>query len=145
MKYEYECAVHGRFRSDEKADKLPCPDNSMWSLRCNRPSRRVWGFAFKPVVHSHFNTSVGAPISSDTQFKSALARASEEASTPHTLIDDNGDPHLITKAEHNFVPVDWRDKEALGVTNLGLDSTYDRMKAQGRDSDAAKLKKLMDD
>lgn len=114
-------------------------------MRCNRPARRVWGFAFKPIVHSHYNTATGSVISSDSQLQSELSRASEAASTPHTLIDDRGDPHLITKPEHNFVPVDWRDKEALGVTNLGLDSTYDRMKAQGRDGDAAKLKKLMDD
>lgn len=145
MKYEYACALHGTFRSDTRADSIKCPFKIEFDMPCSRPARRVWGFALKPIVHSHFNTAVGLPVSSEAQLRSALARASEEASTPHEIIDDVGERHLITKPQHNFVPVDWRDKEALGVTNLGLDSTYDRMKAQGRHDDAAKLKKLMDD
>lgn len=145
MKYEYECPFHGPFRSDTRGDSHPCIYRIEFDRLCARPSRRVWGFGFKPIIHSYYNPAVGREISSNAQFRSELARASEAASTPHVEIDDYGNSHVITKAPHNFVPVDWRDKAALGVTNEGLDSTYDRMKQQGRDADAAKLKRLMDE
>lgn len=143
--YEYTCAIHGSFRSDTRADSIKCSYEDAMGYPCNRPARRVWGFAFKPIMHGHYNNAVGGYVSSEAQFRSELARASEAASTPHTIIDDVGEKHEIAKPQHNFVPVDWRDKEALGVTNQGLDATYDRMIQQGRDSDARKLKKLMDE
>lgn len=43
----------------------------------------------------------------------------------------------------NYQPVDLRDKEALGVTELGLDATYDALKRQGNDPAADRLRRLL--
>jgi hypothetical protein len=38
-----------------------------------------------------------------------------------------------------------RDKEALGVTSEGLDSTYDALRKAGKDAEAKRLKSLIDE
>lgn len=50
-----------------------------------------------------------------------------------------------TGIPHNYSPVDLRDKEALGVTSEGLDSTYDRLRRIGNHPAADKLAKVMND
>lgn len=65
------------------------------------------------VRETHYNTAVGSVVSNDAEFKSELSRWSDERS------EYNGFPV-------NFQPIDHREaKEHLGVTDEGMDSTYD--------------------
>lgn len=80
---------------------------------------RVYDFSFfRRSMPEHYNLSAGKFVRNEQHFKDELRRQSDEASERVGL-------------EHNFVPVDPRDKEALGVTDEGLDSTYDRRKKAG--------------
>lgn len=125
MKYEYQC-VECRWiiRSDQRANWLPCPN-------CGARAQRQWGFTVS-IFQPHFSHATGTEISSAAQHRSHLARASEQT-------------FLRTGVEANYQPVDWRDKTALGVTNDGLDATYDALKREGRDDQARRLKRLMDE
>lgn len=104
--YDYKCPVatcNYTTRSPERGNRLQqaCP-------KCNYPVlHRVFGFAYRPMMHEHMNSTVGAPISSMRQFEDALKRRSEEAT-------------LNTGMEHRYVPVEPGDAAALGVTNEGI-------------------------
>lgn len=50
---------------------------------------------FAPVMHSHFNHSVGKPISDMKQFTDALKRKSDEAT------ERTGIPHNFVPADHD--------------------------------------------
>lgn len=138
--YEYECEDHGLFRSYTRADRLQCIHTP-----CTNVAQRRWGVNVGVSFQPHFNPSLGLAVNSQSQFESELSRASEAASQPAIVYDANGGEHHVERPVHNFQPVDMHDKQALGVTNDGLDATYDRWKSLGRDDDAKKLKKLMDD
>lgn len=139
-KYEYRCSTHGPFRSDFRADSMYCPGPGEFHL-----AQRVWGVNVAQSFQPHYNPSLGLAINNKSQFQTELDRASEVASAPVTNYLADGTPVVVERPEHHFVPVDSRDKAALGVTNEGLDTTYDRWKQQGRDDDAKKLKALMDE
>lgn len=139
--YTYACPTHGEFSCAERADSTLCHIN----MSCPHRAQRRWGFSVGPSFQPHFNSSIGAPVSSRAELKSELARASEAASAPTTNYLADGTPVTVERPPHHFVPVDPRDKQTLGVTNEGLDATYDRWRQLGRDDDAKKLKKLMDD
>ncbi|HEY7043363.1 MAG TPA: hypothetical protein VH419_06820 [Nocardioidaceae bacterium] len=125
--YEYRCDVCAlSFTSGWRDDEMIC-------VRCTRMARRVWGFSILPSFP-------GVPAA----HVSDLARASEEASSPQTLYDADGNAHAVERPEHRFVPVDLRDREALGVTSEGLDSTYDQLRRVGNDPAADRLRKVMD-
>lgn len=78
---------------------------------------------FSIAVHrpmaEHYNLSTGSWESSMTSIKEKFRKASDEAT------ERTGIPH-------NFQPVDLRDKEALGVTDEGLDSTYRKRREAGQ-------------
>lgn len=148
-KYEYECPVHGRIRSDNRGDSIMCstvPEGGHWpDDACIQPARRIWGVNVKPSFHEGYNPTLGQYVSSRSQLNSALSRASDEASRPRYNVDNEGNVHEVIPAPVNYKPVDMRDKAALGVTNEGLDSTYDSLRRQGKDDQARRLKALMDD
>lgn len=78
---------------------------------CGGLLRRAAGLpAFKHGMEEHFNVAVGRPIHSDAQFRSELARKSDQMSEQ-------------TGMDHRYVPVDMRDRAANGVTDEGLDTT----------------------
>lgn len=80
--------------------------------RCNaKEAARV--FSFNPLTsfQPHYNISVGKWVNSEREFKDALKVASANAT-------------LRTGIEHNFVPVDARDREAVGATDEGMDNHY---------------------
>lgn len=104
MKYEYRCPeCDYRVRWDECKNRHVafCPEHEVQKFK------RVFGFSHVKSMESHFNNTVGKPISSMRQFKSELARKSDEAT-------------LRTGIEHNYQPVEWGDKERLGVTGEGI-------------------------
>jgi hypothetical protein len=88
----------------------PCP-------KCGGRLKRIWGFRQTPMMHSHWNASVGKTISSMKQFKDELARASD-AQTEKTGI------------EHRYVPVD--PNEMRPPDDAGMQSQYDRAVKDGR-------------
>lgn len=137
--YEYECPSHGTFLDPVRADSVFCAD-----ITCTNMAQRRWGFSYRPFP-THYNPSVGMTINSPSQLRSELSRQSDIASSPSTVYDADGSPHVVERPPTNFQPVDIRDRETLGVTNEGLDSTYNALRAQGRDTDAKKLKGLMDE
>ena len=69
-----------------------------------------FSFSFQPPMAEHFNRAVNKPIHSMRQFREELKRKSEEAT-------------LTTGIEHNYVPVDLSDHEAIGVSNEGIDES----------------------
>lgn len=139
--YTYSCPVHGEFSCATRADNTTCHI----SMSCTQPCQRRWGFSIASSFQPHYNPTVGLNVSTPGQFQSELSRASERASAPTTNYLADGTPIEVQRAPHNFQPVDLHDKQTLGVTNDGLDATYDAWRKQGRDDDAKKLKKLMDE
>jgi hypothetical protein len=125
------------FRCNVRDDEVMC-------LRCDRMARRVWGFHVLPTSGSGYNPATGSYVLSKADLKSRLARASEEASAPRTVYDGYGEAHEIERPPSNYVPVDLRDREALGVTSEGLDATYDHLRRIGNDPVADRLRKVID-
>lgn len=121
--YEYKCTQCGN-RISYVWDIATYEEMRKRSPLCScqipggHPMVRVFSFNIKPVMQEHLNRTTGQLVSSERQFKDQLKRQSEEAT-------------IRTGIEHNFVPVDASDKATLGVTNAGLDATYNRRKELG--------------
>lgn len=112
--FEYKCLCGRRVTTRDR--KPPrCPGDGITMTR----EWNTFAVARKPVIGSHYNHSVGSVIHSDRQFRSELARKSDEASERLGF-------------EHNFQPVDVRDREACGVTDEGLDRVESRLRAEGK-------------
>lgn len=105
MLYHYRCTHCGtEATATHRGDRLHRVCSGCGSIE---PLRRVLGFAHKRSMPEHFNHAVGRPVSSERQFADDLKRASERAT-------------IETGIEHNYKPVEWGDKEALGVTGAGI-------------------------
>src|SRR5688572_16350362 len=116
--YEYRCPECGQYAShfhafDQSSTPHQCARCHMYPI-----DKIVSNFSIAAPMQDHFNTAVNKPISSMRTLKAELNRKSEE------LTERTGIPH-------NYQPVDLRDKEGLGVTDEGLDSTYARQTATG--------------
>lgn len=100
----------------EDLDKLDCPF-------CERRGLIVKKFsvAVKRPMAEHFNLGTGRWETSMRSIEEHYKKASEEAT------ERTGIPH-------NFKPVDLRDKEALGVTDEGLDATARAKRESGETS-----------
>lgn len=126
--YEYICPIHGPFQSENRGDRHSCPtvlaydvdryDGSDVAIKCHRMAKRKFGFSFVAPMPEHYNPSVGRVISSDKQHREALKIATDESNERLNL-------------NQNFVPVDMNDKEALGVTDEGLDATRKQLVDSG--------------
>lgn len=104
--FEYQCRTCGyRHLSDMRGD-------SLGSCRCGAGElRRLFSFSFKPIIHPHYNPSIGKVVSDDSQVRSELSRLSDEATARTGIL-------------HNYVPVDLRDDlSSLGMTEEGLNRT----------------------
>ena len=110
--YEYQCVVHGNFLTQQRDDTMPCTQvtSGVDPLVCGLVSKRRWSLAIQTGMPTHYNQALGKEVSSQRQVKEGLKIASEEA-TERTGID------------HDFQPVDLRDKEGLGVTEEGMEAT----------------------
>ena len=115
--FEYKCPECGhRVISHVRGDRLEAdcdhcdPDGPV-----PRVFRRVFSVSVQRPMQEHFNHTVGKPISDPKQFAREL-RLKGEQYTAETGIPTN------------YQPVDMRDKEALGVTDAGLDETRRRQR-----------------
>lgn len=84
--YEYRCSECGN--TDTITDDRDGPlkaraDAGLITCTCTPDAvyRRRFSFSTPPMMHEHYNYTVGRPISSMRQFRDELKRASEE----HTL------------------------------------------------------------
>lgn len=105
MIFEYKCRICGtRKLTTERADTIGRCTNP----DCNGELRRLFSFSTANVApqtrfKEHLNSSTGLPTSSMHQHEENLRRLSEERTR-------------ATGIEHNYVPIDSRDREALGVS-----------------------------
>lgn len=109
--YEYRCPTCGPVISSDRADSIP--------HECGEVAKRRWSFQMAPVMHAHFNHTVGKEVSDHRAIKRELARKSAEMSER-------------TGVEHRYVPTvpgDVKEK----ATDEGLDTTFNRMRSEGRD------------
>lgn len=104
MIYTYRCECGAETYSTKQGDRL----NQM-CRSCARPGplKRVWGFAYKQPMQPHWNNTLGRGVSGMREFNDGLKRASDEATAR-------------TGIPHNYQPVEWGDKQALGVTGEGI-------------------------
>ena len=125
--YDYLCDSCG-FRSEEVFsiydDSAHTPCSSCASRGEDILMRKVVtsfpGVTKGMVREAHYNASVGGIVHNDAEFKSELSRRSDEAS------ERNGFPV-------SFQPIDHRDAgEHLGVTQEGMDATYDAQVKAGK-------------
>ena len=99
--YEYQCDACGRFDSLERGDTHRC--------ECGLTARRRFGF--RPAKSSFtggFNPSVGRYVGSMGELRSAFAAESERQS-------------LETGLDVDIQPIDYADREAVGITDADLD------------------------
>ena len=102
--YEYKCEEGHRFDRELARDLSeayvgrPCfqgefADDGRIQM-CKKPLKRVYSSVqFASVMQEHFNPSVGKPISSMSQYRDELKRASERATEKTGIL-------------HNFQPAD---------------------------------------
>lgn len=115
--FEYRCPVcEHRVISHVRGDRLEADCDYCESPRM---FKRVFSVSVKRPMQEHFNETVGMPISDERQFARELRRKGEQYTAE-------------TGIETNYQPVDYRDKDALGVTDAGLEATRARMHAEGR-------------
>ena len=114
--YEYRCPRCGTRVTSLSRDNFL----AQTCLGCGYTEglKRVFSFAFKPLMHEHFNHTVNQPISDMRQFRAALSEKSERAT------EETGIPH-------NFQPVEWGDRVKLGVTNEGIPESNVVRRAKG--------------
>lgn len=118
--YEYRCVACGetvdRYFNHDDEDR-----NALLACHCGGNMKRKFSLAFSPVLHTHFNPTVGKEVSSMRGFKDDLKRASDAATA-------------ATGIPHNFQPLspsELKDAAALGVTDEGLKETHDHKVAMG--------------
>lgn len=112
--YDYRCPECG-FKDSLSLTIDEYSSIEIMECNCGTAMVREYSFSIKPMMKEHMNNTTGQVVSSERQFKDQLKRQSEMAT-------------IRTGIEHNFVPVDIQDKATLGVTNEGLDATYNRRK-----------------
>ena len=106
--YEYRCSItRNTFESWTRADRVECP----YHLDCY--GNRIFHFRTKPQSQTwkpHFNISLGRWVNSRQDYLDGLKIAGEEASR-HTGL------------EHNYEPVDYNDRAAVGITDEAYEET----------------------
>lgn len=123
--YEHRCDTCRRTvtticgHDDPARDALtdtPCTDTP----DCPGTFKRVFSFSAPDMFEPHWNASVGKYVTSKSELKSELARASEAATAR-------------TGVEHNFSLIDTHDADPadFGVDDTGLAATHDAKVAAG--------------
>ena len=82
----------------------------------------MWGFNTPKMVHESYNHALGQVVTGRKDERDKLKELSERRS------EETGIPH-------NYQPVDLSDTKTLGITDEGLDTTYNaRVKSGEADS-----------
>ncbi len=85
---------------------------------CGGELRRKYSVRTNAVIHSHFNSTTGTMVSGNRNFDEQMKRESERVSE-------------YTGMEHRFERVDPSNRDALGVTDQGIDESNRIRKQQG--------------
>lgn len=86
--YEYQCRDCGAVEADVASMDASTRLVNLGCVQCGTGRlKRLFAFHPAPIMHEHFNQSVGKPISSMRQFKDELARMDERNTAR------NGIPH----------------------------------------------------
>lgn len=113
--YEYKCPECGNEMSAVMSISTYVSEQMDWDMpncgQCHYQMHRV----YTPLPHvmdtpGHYNLAVGAYVSSDSDLREKLKAASEQAS-------------IKTGIDHDYRPVDMRDRERFKVDGSGLEST----------------------
>ena len=114
--YSYRCgsceSLGEKWQHHTDDHLLTCPECGVDALK------RVFSFKMQPIMHEHFNHTVGKPISDRKQFQRELDHAADKETER-------------TGRQVNYVPVDMNDREGLRVTDEGMDSTLRRKTKTG--------------
>jgi putative FmdB family regulatory protein len=105
--YQYRCQTCGRLTEIQTpiADRL-----ATLACDCGGVARRRYTAPHvKPVMHQHWNHTIGAPVSSDQAFRAELARKSDEMAERLGM-------------DVNYQPID-SDATSVGVDGAGLEAT----------------------
>lgn len=94
---------------------------------CGQRAKRVFSFSARMSMPDHYNNATGQYARNERHLKDQFKEMSDIATAR------NGVPH-------NFVPIDPHDKETLGITDEGLDSTYDANVKSGKIEPTRKLR-----
>jgi putative FmdB family regulatory protein len=113
--YEYKCAD---CRVLEALHRPLGQTASPNCRNCGVAMKRKFSFALRPILHEHYNPSVGQVVSSHRQHKALLREKSDEMAERLGM-------------DVNYQPIDPR--EAPGVTEEGLEATNRRRVNEGRD------------
>lgn len=108
--YEYQCRLCPT-KVETRALDTP--------FHCSVPMRRLFSFAIRRSVPDHFNHALGKYVTGNRQLRDEFKRQSDDATERTGIV-------------HQYEPVDFRDTEALGVTDEGLAASHDRAVAEGR-------------
>jgi hypothetical protein len=129
--YDYRCdtcrAPFSDFGTHDQSQEFvgaPCPhlmdqtdvganDSYRTSTGCKGHLRRVFSFHLTPVMHEHYNPSLGTTVHDMADYRRKLKQASEEAE-----IRTGG-------VKHDFQPISPAEIRAT-MTDEGLQSTHDR-------------------
>lgn len=108
-KYDYKCTECGiRVERDFNEATFVAQCDSVECEFETRLFKKVFSKPFiKPMLHSHFNQSVGREISDMGQYKEVLKRQTDYANE-------------TTGIEHNFQPLEYGDHQAFGATGEGI-------------------------
>lgn len=112
--YGYKCrACEQTAISEKRANHLdtPCPCGG-------RFTRDYSGIGVARPMQPHWNPTTQSEVTSMTNFKSQLRKASEEYEDKFGI-------------ESRLVPIDPDDTKALGITSEGLDTTNRERSAKG--------------
>ena len=112
MIYGYKCRICGKEQdSDARSNTLGrCPQCLVGELK------RKYSIRTNAVIHSHMNATTGTVVSGNRDFDEQMRRQSDRVSE-------------YTGMEHRFERVDPSNKEALGVTDQGIDES-NRVRSQ---------------
>lgn len=99
--YEFKCPSHGTVSTTTQYGVVPECE------LCKNQMRRIYSFYVEKAFVPHFNPSVGAFVSSQTDFNNRLA-AMSEAETERTGI------------YHNYIPIEQGDAAGFGLTSDDL-------------------------
>jgi len=105
--YQYRCDSCGTIETQQRGDMVRCPN-------CGLTAKRKWQVnKGAPAMDGHFNYAAGQYVRNETELRDAFKKTSEEQTK-------------LTGNQVTIEPVDYRDREACGIT----DSDVERLKQE---------------